>query len=161
MSNLTTEEMREVSEVFKDSVDFVIGNQTKETAQELKLFMAGLVMREKPYLLLTQEGIERAMELVWAHANIADFVMATSYVFFARWGHDNDKVQGLFENLARGCALVDDRKELREMNATPIVVRDRLSDIGVTRRLIESNKWLVIVLLVQLFVTVAPAAAVK
>lgn len=159
MTNLTTEEMREAAGVFQESVEHVLKNQSAEGQKEITLFLANLVYKEKPYLLVTQEGLTHIMQLVWSQPNISDFVMTMSFTFFARWGHSEESVQGLCENLARGCALVV--KDLKDLNAVPAQMSERLADIDAARRLIQANKWLVIVLMAQLFVTVAPPATSK
>lgn len=153
--SLTTEQMNEVSGVFQESLAYVLSNlPSKEAQASLKGFLAQLVMQEKPYLLVTQEGLSRVIDLVWTSPGYSDFIMSLSFVFFSRWGHGEEEVSGLCANLARGCAMIN-RSE-KQLDAVPQLLGDRLSDIDAARRLIQANHWLVIVLLVQLFVTVAP-----
>lgn len=151
-SNITSDEMREAAQVFLDALQYTLGNMPTEGQVPIKQFLAQLVIKEKPYLLVTQEGIAHAMELAWSNAAISDFLMRLSFAFFARLGHDDEFVDGLCGNLARGCALV--ARDPQNLNAVPTAVAERLSDMAAATQLIRANRWLVVILMIQLFVTV-------
>lgn len=159
MSNLTTEQMVEAAEVFREATRFVLSSTPPTERRALQEFLASLVIGEKPYLLVTQEGLGRAIQLVWSNPKVSDFVMSVSFVFFARWGHSDEAVEGLCRNLARGVAMVT--TDFKDQSAVPQVMGERLSDMVAATQLIQANKWLVIILMFQLFVTAGPEGDLK
>lgn len=149
--NLNAEEMVEVGTVFQDAVLHVLDTYEESARPSLQNFMVELILKERPYQLVTAEGIERAISMVWARDGIRDFILKLAFTFFSRWGHSDEEVSGLAANLARGVAMV---KPAEPHNAVPKQLGDRLSDIGVAHSAIHANPWLMITLMIPLFVSI-------
>lgn len=157
MANLTTDQMVVVATVFQESYAHVLSNSIEDTKIDRMRFVAGIVLQEKPYLLVTEEGIQRLISLVFADERNRDFIFTLSYTFFSRWGEDDLSVKGLAENLARGVSQASAIYGAnQDINAIPHEIAIRLTPNNVAKDLIESNKWLMIILLLQLFIAASP-----
>jgi len=152
-SNLISiDEMINVGDVFIKSYNFILSNFVPESKKEIQDFTAGLVLREKPYMLVTKEGLPRAVNLVFSNEYIRDFIYSLEFAFFSRWGQSSNHVNGLMEILARGVGLANPDKN----NVTPNEINNRLTDETDAFEIIKHNRWLAMLLLIQLFVTVDP-----
>jgi hypothetical protein len=155
--NIKTDDMVTVANVFKESFEHCISGLTGETQTLALRFVAEVILREKPYMLVTTEGLDHAMELVFGREENRDFILTLAFTFFARLGHDDDFVKGLAGNLARGAALASKA----DLNAVPDPIKGRLAELKDVQELLEANSWLMVVLLLQLFITVKEPADQK
>jgi hypothetical protein len=139
--------MHEVGECFIESYKFCMGSYINEGKISITEFVAELVLNNKPYLLTTQEGVIHNSMLVFTNDSRRDFIFMLNYVFFSRYGHSDSDIDGLIGNIARGIAM-------RNKNSVmPIVLSDRLSDTNTAFNILKDNKWLVIIALIHLFIT--------
>jgi len=153
MSRINTEEMNNVAQVFVDAAyRYVIGNMTGDTLAKVQEFVIRIVLQEKPYLLVTPEGLTHITKYVFGQKAHLDFVLSMEYAFFARWGGDDQDVIRLAQNLARGVSYSGGMT--KELNSIPHVIYDRLLDYDDALKILQANKWLMIVLMMQLFITV-------
>lgn len=161
--NLNTEQMVLAIQTFQDSLEYVLGNYDQTNRDKALAFCGLLLMEEKPYLLVTTEGIQHAMKLVFTSASRQDFIMTLSFVFFSRWGHSPDDFSGLVENLARGATqsgvpivVVAGHESIRSIDyrATPEAIADRLTEYEDARLILSANQWLVVVLMIQLCISI-------
>lgn len=149
--NLTAEEMVEVAEVFQGSVQHTLSNYSPEGKASLVVFMVELIVKERPYQLVTPEGIAHAIDLIWTRDGIRDFILRLAFVFFSRWGHSDEEVSALARNIARGVAMI---KPNEQLNAVPRPLGARLVDINAAQSLIDANPWLMIALMIPMFVSI-------
>lgn len=148
-----------VADVFQGAYEHVIGNLVGDTRIAIIGFVGQVVLKEKPYLLVTGEGLQHAIDLVFCNEQIRDFVLTLSYTFFARLGESSAHVRGLSENLARGVAQGSSASPRSvDYCAVPKDLSSRFTPETEALELIESNKWLVVLLLLPLFIQVLPAA---
>jgi hypothetical protein len=148
---LTPEEMVVAGAVFRDSVEHVLSNYPPEGQQGLRRFLVEWVMKYRPYMAVTAEGMPEVMRTVWGDEGRRDFFLMLSFTFFGRWGQPEVKVKGLAATLARGVAMVD--RSSRD-NAVPHAAGDRLADISAASQTIAANKWLMVALMIPLYCTV-------
>ncbi|EKD22609.1 MAG: hypothetical protein ACD_84C00038G0006 [uncultured bacterium] len=151
MAYLNTNEMQEAAEVFVEAFGHVLGNFLGDSKSEIKKFAAELILREKPYMMVTEEGIPRIQQMVFIREDYRDFIFTLHYTFFARWGHSANAVDGLIGNIARGVAL----SNLTTYSAMPKELATRLPTEENAISILKANNWLVIVMLIQLFVTLS------
>lgn len=161
MTNLGTDDMIEVGDVFISSFNHVLNNYSDEAKADLLVFAMQLVTMEKPYMLVTEEGIQHIVAQVFGKEHYRDFIMMLAFTFFARFGRDRAEIEGLASNLARGATLACRTETTRVgLNAVPQSIRDRLPNMETVRELLLANPWLTIVLLIQLFSSIKPPAKV-
>lgn len=148
---LSADEMNLVRSVFVESVAHVLGNYEETAKQHLIAFVLSLVAKEKSYTMVTPSGLDRAIKLAWSEEGTRDFLLKLSFTFFARMGQTDEFVHGLAHNLARGCSFVDSTVK-SGWNAVPSPAGDRLADSESALNIITANRWLMIVLMIQLFI---------
>lgn len=151
MYNLNSIQMDEVRRVFIESFQQVISNYLDESRSNIKLFVSELILREKSYMLLSYEGLPRLKQMVFGVENNRDFIFNLHFTFFSRWGQSDNDVTGLIANVARGVAL-SSPTTTSELNAMPDDFTKRLINVNSATTLLSSNKWILIILLIQLFV---------
>ena len=142
-------EMAELAVVFQESLQHVLSNLVGQTKDNVTLFCGDVILREKPYLIVTEQGLAHMNTKVFASEDIRDFVLTLAFTFFARAAIGPSKYARLSASLATGASCVDGTEVL---NAVPPEIHQRLATYRDTRDLIYSNKWLTVVLLLQLFV---------
>ena len=158
--SLNTEQMVEVASVFKEAYEHVIGNLTVDVRNKIYAFTGGIVLQDKPYMLLTPDGIERAINLVFTDDQHRDFILTLSFVFFSRWSTGKNDLDELSDNLAAGVshsgfgAVSGFSSNSKVTNALPGPMLTRLPVYNDARSLIGGNKWIVILLLMQLFISI-------
>lgn len=147
---LDTQEMAEGAEVFIESYQHVLSNYGSDSRTEIQRFVVSVVLTEKAFMLVTPEGLDRAISLVFQQKHVRDFILTLQYVFAARWGMSQEKMERLAANLAYGAAPM--------LNvptpAMPNAVADRLVSFEEAYTLLVSNHWLVILMLLLLFLSV-------
>lgn len=164
MSNLTTEQMVVVTSVFQESYEHTLSQVLGDTRYPVLQFTAKIVLQNKAHMLVTEEGLLHAIALVFEHEAHRDFVFSLSFTFFSRLGEDEKHMHGLINNLARGVStssLVLPEVSLSDFNAMPTVLSARLATFFNAKQLLESNKWLVVLLLLQLCIAVVPDVTSK
>lgn len=147
---LTGEEMREVGEVFIETVQHVLASYPPEGREGLQQLMMNFIAKYKPWAMVTPQGIGDLVEFVWTNSGFTDFLMMLSFVFFSRWGSSDEKIQALTNNLARGTGLV----VRDENNAVPRQYSERLPDFSAAQSRIAANRWIAIALMLPLFIKV-------
>lgn len=156
MPNLLTAEMIEVADVFQGSFAHVMSNIIGDAKPVIQNFVTSVVLQEKPYLLVTPEGLTHAINLVFTQEAHRDFIFNLTFVFFSRWGGNEDAVQGLIANVARGATqtYIDNKKQtyMDQLCAIPKEISTRLSAYSDVAALLTANKWLLMLLLLQLFI---------
>lgn len=150
--HLSTEEMVEAAQVFNEAYQHVVSNLLGETQQKIQRFVLATVVSEKPFLLITPEGLDRAISLVFQDAVVRDFVLTLQYTFGSRWGMSQDKFEGLVANLAVGATPAARLSD----SAMPNAIADRLTSTSDAYNLLLANSWLVILMLLLLFLSIGP-----
>ena len=150
MPNLTTIEMVDAAQIFQDSVKHVLSNLVPESRMDIQTYIGGIILLEKTYLLPTHEGIPRAIDLVFTKDNYRDFIFNLHITFFSRFGNTENEVSGLISNIARGIGL----RNINPLNLIPNDINNRLINENTAIELLMANKWLVVLIMLQLFISV-------
>lgn len=151
LQHLPVESMVEAAEVFTEAYYHVLENLDSTQQGSVQKFVAGLVLTEKPYLMVTPEGVQRAVATVFENESNRDFVFTLLYTFGSRWALSLDRFEGLCANLAVGLSPISQHAEC----LVPKAVADRLVSSSEIYRLLVANQWLVVLLLLQLFLKVS------
>jgi hypothetical protein len=155
--------MDTVRRVFVDSYNHVTaGVMSGGSREKILALIMNIVLREKPYLMCTPEGIKHIMDLIWTDEEHRNFILNLSFTFFARWGGTPANVQGLAICLAAGVSqipdwVVEELAKNRERADTgtvaiPNELLMRMSSHEDAAGILENNKWLMTVLMINLFV---------
>lgn len=150
---LTLSEMVEVAAALIEAYEHVMSNTYGDSRNRIVLFVADLVLRRKPYLVVSREGFLELSGLVFSNEDHRDFLFTLYYAFSSRWGMSQQRYSMLAANLAYSACPVSGSAEV---NGAPSVIAQRLASATETQALIEANPWLAIVLLLQTFIRVSP-----
>lgn len=149
---LSVAEMQEVAEVFQGALEHVMGNLVGDHQTHMRQFMSAFILKEKPYLLVTREGVERVMSLVFESPQVTDFVFTLLHTFGSRWGMSGERYSALCANLALSIVPHTTLPDCLVPNALASRLAPSSED---TYRLLVANQWLVVLLLLQLFISVS------
>lgn len=156
---LTAEEWISVGEVYKDSLKFVLDNNsrmlTPDVNEHLLRFMYTYVLVQKPFTITTPQGMQHAVETVFTDEVVRDFVLTLVYVFFSRWGGTQQRFSELVESLAFAVSAGGSGpfgNGAGSRNAIPKQLLEDLPKEEGVRSALGDNKWLVVLLLMQLIV---------
>lgn len=150
---LATDEMVEVAGLIQESYRHVMSNFLGDTRTQLTGWTAEWILTQKPYFLVTLEGHRNAMEAVFQNKHVTDFVFTLLHNFGARWGMAPERFAGLCANLAYSAVP----KTSYSISSVPDAIADRLAASSEDAyQLLLANPWLVVLMLLQLFVSVSP-----
>lgn len=133
----------------------------EELRMKIARFCAGIVAGQKAYLLLTPTGLKHAISVVFEDTVHHDFVMSMSFVFFATLGNNPDHLDCLFTSLARGVSPSDPDMEKHDLVAIPKQYQDRYISYPTALTQLKSNRWLVILLMMQLSLSLVDSDKVR
>ena len=151
--SLGSEAMADVIRIFVQATEHVLNNYLPESRPELDGFIAQMVLQEKPYMLVTDEGINRARMMVFAKESIRDFILSLSFSFFGRLASDENTLAGLAHTLADGTTFHGYGADAK-LNRMPTEIADRLEATSTTADILKANKWLMVLLLIQLSISI-------
>jgi len=160
MQNVET--MQLTAEVFQETLRHQLQNYEGQTAHDkLIKFVAHIVLVEKPYLMTTSEGLPHLIDLVFRDPDIADFVLGLTFSFYARMAGDEGGKYHAFL-----CSVLADSVGYGALRGRPICaipgeIALRLADSQQTQQLLNDNRWIVVLLLMQLFVSLSDAVKEK
>ncbi|MBB5409281.1 hypothetical protein HDG34_003222 [Paraburkholderia sp. HC6.4b] len=133
------------------------GNE--ELHEKLTDFLMSLILADKPYLLASAKGLDRAVNLAFVDPQVCDFILMIVFVFFSRWGASFSRYMHLVESLAFAVAgdapfspPGSQTTQRQVLVATPSEIHESLPDPALTQDLLLQNKWLSVLLLIHLFV---------
>jgi hypothetical protein len=164
---LSTEEMVDVATIFQESYKQVMGNflPNSASATMVKEYVSALVLQQNPWELITQDGLQNLIAKTFMQAPLRDFVFSLSFTFFSRWGYSSENIAGLARQLAAGVAVADNLsanvQEIQRLNAVPKTLSERLCGQASAISLLEANKWLMVILMLQLFVSAGMDQSLK
>jgi hypothetical protein len=156
---LTAEEWITVGEVYQDSLKFVLDNNSRMLApdvnERIMRFMYTYVLVQKPFTITTPQGMQHAVETVFTDEAVRDFVLTLVYVFFSRWGGTSQRFSELVESIAFAVSANGNGplgNGVGSRNAIPKQLLEDLPKEDGVRSLLGDNKWMVVLLLMQLVV---------
>ena len=149
---LTYKQSKALSSVFVQTAKFVYSNIGLSSKETVLRFLTTTATSEKPYMLVTTEGVSRAVGIVFTDEVIRDYILTLHSVFLARWSHNADMYNALLLNLASGTGIGGAKKDT--MCALPDIINDRLATVDDAYAVLKDNSWLVILLLICMHLTV-------
>lgn len=150
---LTINEMVDVAVALNEAYEHVVENTYGNSRAAVMQFGAELILRRKPYLLVTREGFTDIAGEVFGNDDHRDFLFTLYFAFSSRWGMTKERYSVLVENLTWSVCPVGIGAEF---SGAPSVIAQRLTSPEEVRPLLEANPWLVMILLLQTFIRVSP-----
>jgi hypothetical protein len=119
---------------------------------KLNQWVTTIAVEGKPWMWTSGDGQALLLDLVMVDEFYRDFVMALTFLFFARWGEAGVKFTGLVDTLSWGTAADTPESEEMDLVLMPRVIRDRLVSQTDVKKYLAANKWVVTLMLIKLFV---------
>ena len=150
---LAISDMVDVAVALNEAYEHVVENTYGNSRIAVVQFGAELVLRRKPYLLVTREGFTDIAGEVFGNDDHRDFLFTLYFAFCSRWGMTKERFSVLAETLTWSVCPVGISAEF---SGAPSVIAQRLTSPEEVRPLLEANPWLVMILLLQTFIRVSP-----
>lgn len=137
----------------------VLAQSGEENRLKIQRFAVRVIMEEKPYLWVTPQAMGHLMGEVFGDELIRDFVLSLQFHFFMRWGEASQKFTTLTHALSWSVApagqttMRPQKSENDSLVAIPQVIQERLTSREDAQALMESNPWLVCLLLMRSYIT--------
>ena len=145
-------QMVETARAFQDARAHVLSNIGADAIERIAGFEATVVRAMKPYMLVTPEGVTEVSRQVFESDILRDYLLTLHFAYVARAALGEVEMEALIDRLARGCSGVVPGAS----SMAPTAVAMRLPVLSTTVELLTANGWLVVLLLLQLFVTAKP-----
>lgn len=152
MDGLSHEEMKEVSVAFQEAMSFVISNTSADSQEKIQRFIAEVVVTQKPYTMLTKEGIVHSVGLVFKDAQITDYVLTLWHCFASRWAYSDEAIAALAGNFSRGASQTNEKTYA--FSSIPQELKSRMVKRADAFEILSSNPWLLVLLLISLVVRI-------
>lgn len=138
---LTTEEIKEVSEVLAEAMDVAVDALPREQKIKVLTLALALIHTEKPIRLFSVDGMERLNYLAFDDPEVLDFWQTLEIQFFARWGNAQENYDKLAETLAYAVGLSNTGKAF----GMPGPIADRLPQYTVLKEFFTDNAWALVI----------------
>lgn len=138
---LTTEEIKEVSEVLAEAMDVAVDALPREQKVKVLTLALALIHTEKPIRLFSVDGMARLEYIAFDDPEILDFWQTLEIQFFARWGRASENYDQLVETLAYAVGL----RKAGPVFAMPAPIADRLPQYATLKEFFADNTWAVMI----------------
>jgi hypothetical protein len=137
--------MIDVGESFERALSHVLNNTLGTTYTKINGFIAEQVLRVKPWILLTDDGLTKVSDDIFGDGELQDFMLELTYTFGSYWGASADKYIQLADVLGTSVGIQVEgvlANEIKTRTVTPERATQRL----------QANRWLMVLILMHLFV---------
>lgn len=151
-----------IKAIFIEALDQTISNYSEKTKLELSQFILHICGELRPYMLVTESGAETLADEIFTNDLRRDFLFNLLFNFCPRLSFSDtekefSKLIGGFSftlALADKVNAINHRDNNTVSNKIPEEIIVRLPMHTAIVEILESNKWLVMVLLISMYVTV-------
>lgn len=150
MNYLSTDSMVVAAKIFQESYLHVMNNYDQESKKAAVVFAAEIILRYKPYMMLTPDGVAHMQDLVFKKEANRDFVLMLAFTFFSRFSEGNEPVTQLAGNLTQGVCI----NTMGNWDAVPKDISERLATPTEVLDILINNRWFMVLLLLQLFINI-------
>lgn len=155
MEGLTHDQMEIIGQLFQEANGFCWEGAGENTKKQMIPFLINRIAADVTPAMMTPTGINRLREQVFGNAQIRDYILKLSYVFFSRWAVSDTAVKALAANLSRGLSQTPYDIEEKSAPVTPEDIMKRLGKREDIHLALISNPWLMIVVMIPLFISAA------
>lgn len=145
-------EMIVVGECVERAVQQTLGNMIGDSNLQAKAFIADIVLRWMPAMIVTDFGCGKITEKIFAIETNRSLVLNLNFAFWSFWSPTPAQVSGLIDTLAESLGL----SEFTDARLIPEEVSQRLPVVSDIKSILRANNWLVVILLLRLFIVVDP-----
>jgi hypothetical protein len=152
---------------FRDAYEHTLSHFPDPTRRNVVLkFVSGITMQYSLYLAFTSDGLSRMMKDVFSNDTVRDFVLRLTGAFFTRLGMSEQDNNELPEVLASALCVfptpsIKNADVSSETVAVPEELKLRLPEYDDIKTLLLTNKWLVTVAMISLYLRIEIEEAKK
>lgn len=157
MENITN-----IKDVFKEALEQTISNYAEKARLDVSQMILHICAEVRPYMLVTDAGAETLADEIFTNDLRRDFIFNLLFNFCPRLSFTNveNEFKKIIDTLSFTLAIkdkvgnvVDDQYRVM-INKIPDELTRRLSAKKDITTLLEHNKWLVMVLMINLFISI-------
>lgn len=154
----------DVKAVFQDALKQTISNYSDQARIEISMFIMHVCAQVRPYMLVTEAGAETMSDEVFLNDIRRDFVINLLFNFCPRLSFTNN-VNAEFKKLISALTFslsISDKTDqsgttnqrYNDKSKLPTEIQTRLPTYDNIQALLDANKWLVMILLMALYISV-------
>jgi hypothetical protein len=151
MKTLSLDQMNDVANSFKVALENALSGLVGESKTSASGFIASIALHQQAHMVVSPEGLKQIIAIVFSDAGNRDFIFNLSFRFFAGWSGNEAEIDGLAASLASGCSQTH---YIGDYSGVPIELSARLPGQADIEQLLRSNKWLMIIILLLLYVVI-------
>ena len=152
----------DIKSVFKDALNQTISNYAEKARATISHMILHICAEVRPYMIVTEAGAETISEEIFTVEICRDFIFNLLFNFCPRLSFSNTEkefsklVSCLAFTLAVGDRVgnINNRPNDGDFNKLPEDISRRLPNHETINNLLEANKWLVMVLMISLYISV-------
>ncbi len=157
MRNLTN-----IDITFKEALEQTISNYAEKARLEISALILHICGEIRPYIVVTEAGAETLADKIFTNDLYRDFIFNLLFNFCPRlsFKDTNNEFADLINVFSFTLAVGDAVKtsQVRDTNTSinklPTEITSRLPNSEMIKRLLSNNKWLMMVLLINMYVSV-------
>ena len=157
MENITS-----IKNIFKEALEQTISNYAEKARLDVSQMILHICAEVRPYMLVTDAGAETLADEIFTNDLRRDFIFNLLFNFCPRLSFTNveNEFKKIIDTLSFTLAIKDkvgtvvDEQYRVMINKIPDELTMRLSAKKDISALLEHNKWLVMVLMINLFISI-------
>lgn len=149
------ENMKAIELAFRDAYNHTVSHFPDAARKNIiTRFTSSVTMQYSMYLVFTSDGLKKAISDVFGNDTIRDFVLRLTSSFFARLGNYDDELHNVLASAMCVFPVTSNQNTSMETVALPEEIKSRLPEYDDIRMLLASNKWLITVTMISLYLRV-------
>ena len=151
---LDAEQMKDVGACIAQAFEHQLKNTFGQTKLDAMAFVYDVVLRQKPFMMVTQQGYEAIVASVFQKDDIRDFVLSMTYNFYTYWASSTDDHESLAKTLALAAGY-------QVPSLIPKQITDYLATVEAAEKILVNNRWLCMLMLLPVWLEAPDPEAEK
>lgn len=150
----------DIKAIFIEALNQTISNYAEKTKLEITQFILHICGELRPYMLVTETGAETLADEIFTNDLRRDFIFNLLFNFCPRLSFSNTEkefsklISGFSFTLALGDTVAVANQRNNNANKLPEEIITRLPNRSSIVDILEANKWLMMILLISMYITV-------
>ncbi len=152
-------EQNQINTIFKEALNQTISNYAEKARLDVTHMLLHICGQIRPYMVVTEAGSEALSEEIFSNEIRRDFIFNLTFNFLSRIYFIDDKlitkiISGFTHSLALTERVNSSSSGYEALDKLPEELSNRIPTHEEIYNLLCSNKWLIIVLLINLYISV-------
>lgn len=141
---LDSEQMKDVGACLVQAFNHQIANTFGQTKHDVMEFIFDVVLRQKPFMMVTQPGYEAIISKIFTVETTRDFVLAMTYNFYTYWAGSDEDHQALAKTLSLAAGY-------QVPSLIPKILTDHMVTTDAAYNILINNRWLCVMMLLPVW----------